>query len=476
MKKKINLVLVLMILFAQVLFAQTNDLLRVYDGNLYLKINTKCSQKELDSLLRNLNMGKINIGSLQNGQLDTLYLQDGWRIHKTSKAYIELIKTLEQAQHMIDFSSGMHDEKSFSNVQSFYPDANYGFNEFKSKITVQELQNSSKTRFILYGNAKAKNIYLSGSFNKWSTLQHPMIKTDSGWYVDISLGAGKHLYKFIVDGKWIDDPENKNRESDTYYGFNSIFFKTNYKFKLANHQNAKRVVVSGTFNDWNEKEIQLRRTADAWELPMYIKEGTYAYKFLVDKNWILDPANKNTRGDGRGNVNSIFSIGDTLYFKLANYQNSNQVFVSGDFNAWNPYELKMQKNKGAWELPYVLAPGNYFYKFIVDGEWILDPQNPLSSSYENETNSILVVQPNYTFKLRSFENAKDVRVTGSFANWTEPGFQMKRVNGQWQVDVHLAPGKHTYKFIIDGVWTVDPENANFEQNEHQTGNSFVWID
>ncbi len=473
MNRKINLVLIFILFFAQLVFAQSEDLLRVYDGNLYLKINTKYSQKELDSLLRNFDMGKINLGSLKDGKLDTLYLQDGWRIHKTSKHYIELIKTLEQAHNMIDFSTGMHDEKFFNNVQSFYPTAHYGFNEFKSKITVYNIGKHT-ARFVLYGNKNAKNVYLSGSFNKWSTLQHPMILTDSGWYVDISLGAGKHLYKFIVDGKWIEDPENKNKESDTYYGHNSIYFKTNYVFKLSNYQNAKRVVVSGTFNDWNEKEIQLRRTKDAWELPIYIKEGTYSYKFLVDKNWMLDPHNKNTRGDGRGNVNSIFSIGDTLNFKLADYLNSSQVFVSGNFNAWNPYELKMQKNKGAWELPYVLAPGNYFYKFIVDDQWILDPQNPLSSSLDNEINSILIVQPNHTFKLKGFDNAKDVRVTGSFINWTEPGLRMKRVNDHWELNVYIEPGKNSYKFIIDGAWTVDPDNAQYEKNEHGTGNSFLW--
>jgi hypothetical protein len=31
---------------------------------------------------------------------------------------------------------------------------------------------------------------------------------------------------------------------------------------------------------------------------------------------------------------------------------------------------------GAWETTIQLAPGTYRYKFVVDGVWITDPNNP----------------------------------------------------------------------------------------------------
>lgn len=455
--------------------AQYTDIMKLVDGNLLMKISNKVSQRELDSILRNMNMSKLNLEQIKQGKLDSAYIVDGWRIAKVTRDYVELIKQVEQAKQMLDLSSGMHVEGKFEEVNTFYPMANYGVNEFKNNISVYSDKNSSLCIFVLRNYPNAKQVYLSGSFNRWSTLLNPMIKTDTGWVCKMNLGAGKHLYKFIVDGKWISDPENKLRESDTYLGYNSIFFKTNKTFILKGYSNAKKVVLSGTFNAWNEREIQLTKYNGFWAISVYLKEGTHSYKFIVDRNWILDPENKNIRADGMGNENSVLSIGDTLFFELKGFNNAREVFLSGNFNEWNPRELVLRFENGVWRMPYVLAPGIYFYKFIVDGAWQIDPANELSTFVVEGENSIRIIKPNHTFTLKGFENAKDVRVTGSFIDWNEPGLRMKFKNGQWEIPVFLEPGKHLYKFIIDGKWTVDPYNPLYEQNEHNTGNSFLWI-
>jgi hypothetical protein len=53
---------------------------------------------------------------------------------------------------------------------------------------------------------------------------------------------------------------------------------------------------------------------------------------------------------------------------------------------------------------------------------------------------------------------------------------MKKEDGQWTLDVYLGYGKHTYKFIVDGKWILDPDNKLWEQNEYSTGNSVLWIE
>lgn len=479
MLKRLYILILLMIAHSS-MFAQQADVAKFVNGNLVMKISVKLTQQELDSILRNMNMNSIEINRIRSGKLDSAYLSEGWKIIKATRDYIEISKNIEQAKRMMDLAAGMHSMnagrgRDQEHIASFYPQAKYGVNEFKNFESVRAIETSTKTVFILRNFPSAKKVYLSGSFNQWSTLIHPMISTDSGWVCSIDLGPGKHLYKFIVDGQWISDPENKLRESDTYHGYNSIYFKTNKIFQLSGYETAKRVVITGTFNDWNEREIQLKRKNGSWFVPMYLKEGTYSYKFIVDRNWILDPSNSNKRGDGFGNENSVLSIGDTTIFELQGFANAREVFVSGDFNAWNPRELPMKFENGKWTLPYVLAPGNYFYKYIVDGQWIIDPQNALST-YQNEgENSVKIVKPNYTFQLSGFSDAKDVRLSGSFINWSEPGLRMQRVNNRWLISVNLEPGKHLYKFIVDGKWMVDPDNPLYEENEHSTGNSFLWI-
>ena len=51
------------------------------------------------------------------------------------------------------------------------------------------------------------------------------------------------------------------------------------------------------------------------------------------------------------------------------------VYLVGDFNDWKPTVGKMNKGKnGAFQLKMKLAPGEYQYKFIVDGVWFNDPR------------------------------------------------------------------------------------------------------
>ena|ERR1035441_2536643 len=51
-----------------------------------------------------------------------------------------------------------------------------------------------------------------------------------------------------------------------------------------------------------------------------------------------------------------------------------RVSLCGDFNGWSPSATSMKRhNDGHWETTVALAPGRYQYKFLVDGDWLLDP-------------------------------------------------------------------------------------------------------
>jgi 1,4-alpha-glucan branching enzyme len=53
------------------------------------------------------------------------------------------------------------------------------------------------------------------------------------------------------------------------------------------------------------------------------------------------------------------------------------VFLSGVFNQWDlsSHPLKRDKN-GMWKISLNLHPGQYEYRFFVDGEWQSDPICP----------------------------------------------------------------------------------------------------
>lgn len=57
--------------------------------------------------------------------------------------------------------------------------------------------------------------------------------------------------------------------------------------------------------------------------------------------------------------------------------NPTSVAIAGNLNGWNPSTTPLTKNaNGSWSTSLLLNPGLYQYQLVVDGEWILDPNNP----------------------------------------------------------------------------------------------------
>jgi 1,4-alpha-glucan branching enzyme len=71
---------------------------------------------------------------------------------------------------------------------------------------------------------------------------------------------------------------------------------------------------------------------------------------------------------------------------------ASSVAVAGNFNNWDTQKSRLQRDGDAWKASIPLAPGRYEYRFVVDGEWITDPncKECVSNDY-GSTNSVLVV-------------------------------------------------------------------------------------
>ena len=67
------------------------------------------------------------------------------------------------------------------------------------------------------------------------------------------------------------------------------------------------------------------------------------------------------------------------------------VAIAGSFNSWQPEQAKTAGN-GGWVKELTIAPGRYEYMFVVDGQWMADPNakefapNPFGGQ-----NSVLVI-------------------------------------------------------------------------------------
>lgn len=55
---------------------------------------------------------------------------------------------------------------------------------------------------------------------------------------------------------------------------------------------------------------------------------------------------------------------------------AHEVTLVGDFNHWDPKTHPMKNDgNGIWNKTLMLTAGKYEYKFLIDGDWKLDPQN-----------------------------------------------------------------------------------------------------
>ncbi|MBI1193874.1 MAG: hypothetical protein GC205_12005 [Bacteroidetes bacterium] len=447
-----------------------------------MEISRRVAHELQDSLLRDLGFSSVeSLDSFWQAGQRSLEGSEGWELVRVTNKLFEFQKTMEK------FSEGMSKihskifmmDEGWLGVQggldyTFFPQADYGVNRFK-RPTIRTLSNG-QTQFFLPDYERARQVLLSGNFNSWNTSGQVLTKTDSGWVGSVNLSPGKHLYKFIVDGYWINDENNELKEPDGHSGFNSVYFRSNVRFYLPEHKDAKKVFVTGSFNGWDEKELAMQRWLGGWVLEMYVREGQHSYKFKADKQWLLDPNNAYTRADGNGNTNNVLALGTPVKLFLKGFEYAQSVFLAGTFNDWNERELLMERSEGGWTTSYVIPAGIYQYKLIVDGAWTVDPANPHRDGSGEFINNVLVVEPNQRFRLNGNLDARQVLVSGTFNNWSETGFTMARDETGWYMDVALKPGKHRYKFVVDGKWILDPDNSLWEENELGSGNSVLWVE
>lgn len=465
--------------------AQNDMSYTIRNGRMYISLGKHLLDKHMDKtrlekFIERYDLSDLGLEKLIFKGANEHLRKMGWRVDMDNNRIIIISKQMLGVGELNDPAKRMILAEDHPNTYDLFPPQNdnlvYGFNRFAGKFPFAV--RDSLVTFFMKGHTAAGQVLLAGSFTNWQHAALKMIRTDSGWIAGVRLAPGKYWYKFITDGEWTIDPGNDLREDDGLGNTNSVYYKTNTVFTLSGFPGARDAYLSGSFNGWNPGELPMIKGPFGWTIGIYLAEGTFTYKFVVDGKWYEDPKNSNHLPDGHNGFNSLLRIGKPHHFILRGYASAKSVVLAGSFNGWKTYELFMHKTDAGWELPYTLGPGNYGYRFVVDGKWMNDPANPLFiNNPENHTvSAYLIIDPNYTFRLEGYGGAKTVFLSGDFNNWTPDALPMKRVGNAWVFNVHLPVGKHLYKFIVDGRWIKDPADPLWEGNEYGTDNSVLWVE
>ncbi|PIA77783.1 hypothetical protein BFR04_10170 [Gaetbulibacter sp. 4G1] len=256
----------------------------------------------------------------------------------------------------------------------------------------------------------------------------------------------------------------------------------------------ENVVVSGEFNNWSKNKWYMTKVGvDRYELKKNIHDFTdefsWEFKFVINNSFWAEPSKKDgniakAKKNGR-KLHGVYNLKMYLahpnekgnaHFKLKGFTDAKRVIVAGSFNKWNENLFKMEKIDDGWELTLKIKPGVYEYRFIVDGKWMEDPNNIHKVKNEfKEYNSLIDIKEYTAFKLRGYTNAKKVVLTGTFNNWNEHDYVMRKMDYGWKYVIPLSGGKHHYKFIVDGTWVLDPHNSVKEYDNNGHVNSVCMI-
>jgi enterochelin esterase-like enzyme len=82
---------------------------------------------------------------------------------------------------------------------------------------------------------------------------------------------------------------------------------------------------------------------------------------------------------------------------------------------------------------------------------------------------------NTTFKLTGHTDAEAVAIYGSFNNWIQTKNYCAREGDGWVCRIDLAPGKYSYRFLVDGVGLLDPTNPATEADSNGLTDSVIVV-
>lgn len=159
-----------------------------------------------------------------------------------------------------------------------------------------------------------------------------------------------------------------------------------------------------------------------------------------------------------------------------------RVDVAGTFSNWRPVRMERGEH-GVWFYLLTETPGQdrVKYKFIVDGLWTSDPQNPWKS-YDGNGSYVSMLEPVRTSEGRNLSfrvvdknliefriyrpEARFISIVGDFNSWNpENDLLEKGDDGVWRLTKRLGKGAYRYKYIVDGKWQPDYFNSNSASDE-----------
>ncbi|MDP6528586.1 MAG: alpha-amylase family glycosyl hydrolase [Gemmatimonadota bacterium] len=288
-------------------------------------------------------------------------------------------------------------------------------------------------------------------------------------------------------------------------------------FRFRPDASVQSMFVAGDFNHWNPSGLPMAdEDGDGqWEATADLPPGRYEYLFVVDGEWLEDSDAAESVRNAFGGRSSVVVVGEsdaqgafvnatsagsapdgdainTSFRYQPLISGVEHVMLAGSFNDWNASATEMADDDGdgVYTATLPLPPGEHRYKFVVDGNWITDTA---AESFTDDglggTNSVVHVgeaaaRPagmgprRVLFSCEPPSAPGEMYLAGTFNDWAVGKTPMSDDDGDglWTTTLLLPPGRHQYKFVVDGNWITDESADAFSDDGFGGQNSIIEVD
>ena len=138
--------------------------------------------------------------------------------------------------------------------------------------------------------------------------------------------------------------------------------------------------------DFSNRENNIKKEANKSRKSNIFGMDSFQSKNLLN-NLINNIENNNNNSNKYIKEDEV--VKKFVYYYLNNYQ-PKVVEMSGSFDEWKKrHRLIHYPREKKWELSMKLKKGKYLYKYIIDGEWQINPRKPSEKGSDGFVNNYI---------------------------------------------------------------------------------------
>ena len=355
----------------------------------------------------------------------------------------------------------------------------------EDNIVSPEINSDGTITFRYKASDSAKAVYLAGSMTDWQNSKKAMTKDENNVYsITINkLAAGKHGYKFIVDGNWLRDPANTKTTGDNSALFVPGFYSIDAPGEVKHGETATCSALSLTAEGNDEVISEVSWSVLPEDAASIDENGILKASLLEDG----EDSKKVTVTASKDEINISKDL--DIVREISEVPGGKNVVLVGTIQGavgasdWTPSDYRtrmLYKGDNRYELTLKNVPaGSYEYKVALSGSWAenygaegkKDGANIMLSV--NATKDITFIYSDVSHRIVDTTTyiAVNAQLKGTGIS-EDTVMKDEGLTGVYSAKVSLSKGSHDDLIVLIGEKTINIPMITIEEDSREVTISY----